>query len=136
MRPSADAALNRVNGAGPLGVALAALGLGLHQLTGDSRWAAASIAVGAVLVGIAFELGRDIKSLLLGEGAYPGELAALRAVFSSHDDVVDLVDMLTMRLARRCGRSPSTLLRRPPGPGSWARPASTDECFEPCNRAW
>jgi hypothetical protein len=66
-----------------------------------------------VLVGIAFELGRDIKSLLLGEGAYPGELAALRAVFSSHDDVVDVVDLLTMRLARRCGRSPSTCCAAP-----------------------
>jgi divalent metal cation (Fe/Co/Zn/Cd) transporter len=56
-------------------VALAALGLGLHQLTGDPRCdAAASIAVGAVLVGIAFELGRDSKSLLLGEGAYPEEV--------------------------------------------------------------
>jgi cation diffusion facilitator family transporter len=87
------------DGAGLLGVALAAVGLGLHQLTGDPRWdAAASIAVGAVLVGIAFEIGRDSKSLLLGEGAYPAEVAALRAVFASHEDVVDLVDMLTMRL--------------------------------------
>jgi cation diffusion facilitator family transporter len=87
------------DGAGLRGVALAAAGLGLHQLTGDPRWdAGASIAVGVVLVGIAFEVGRDSKSLLLGEGADLDELAALRAVFGSHGDAVDLVDLLTMRL--------------------------------------
>ena len=85
--------------AGLLGVALAAAGLGLHQLTGDPRWdAAASIAVGVVLATIAFEVGRDSKALLLGEAAHPEEVAALRAVFGSHVEVVELVDLLTMRL--------------------------------------
>jgi cation diffusion facilitator family transporter len=87
------------DGAGLLGVALAAAGLGVHQLTGDPRWdAGASIAVGVVLAAIAFELGRDSKALLLGEAADPEEDAALRAVFARHADELDLVDLLTMRL--------------------------------------
>ena len=92
------------DGAGLVGVGLAAAGLALHQVTGDPRWdAAASIAVGVLLAAIAFEVGRDSKSLLLGEGAYPDELAALRTVFASHAESVDLVDMLTMRLVGRRG---------------------------------
>jgi cation diffusion facilitator family transporter len=87
------------DGAGLLGVTLAAAGLGLHQLTGNPRWdAAASVAIGVVLATVAFEVGRDSKALLLGEAAHPEELAALRAVFGSHVKVVELVDMLTMRL--------------------------------------
>jgi divalent metal cation (Fe/Co/Zn/Cd) transporter len=95
-----------------------------------SRWdAAASMAVGSVLVGIAFELGRDSKSLLLGEGAYPEEVAALRAVFSSHDDVVDLVDMLIMRLGPRCGRSHVDPAAPPPLAPARGSPAAYGRMF-------
>ena len=80
-----------------IGILLAAAGIGLHQLTGDHRWdAAASIAIGCLLAGVAFRLGRDNKDLLLGEAALAGEREAMRRAIRSHDDVVQVMELLTM----------------------------------------
>src|SRR3954467_9668186 len=57
-----------------IGIALAALGLGLATLTENSIYdGAASVAIGLVLAVIAFFLGRDTKALLIGEAALPEE---------------------------------------------------------------
>jgi divalent metal cation (Fe/Co/Zn/Cd) transporter len=82
-----------------LGVAIAALGLTLHRVTGNAQWdAAASIAIGVLLAVIAFEIGRDSESLLIGESADPQETAALRATFARHADELTLVDLATARI--------------------------------------
>jgi cation diffusion facilitator family transporter len=82
-----------------IGIALAALGLGLSALTENSVYdGAASVAIGLVLAVIAFFLGRDTKALLIGEAALPEEREVLTRVFEDHEDVDELIEMLTMAL--------------------------------------
>jgi cation diffusion facilitator family transporter len=82
-----------------IGIALAALGLGLATVTENSVFdGAASVAIGLVLAVVAFFLGRDTKALLIGEAALPEEREALTRVFESHEDVDELIELLTMAL--------------------------------------
>lgn len=83
--------------AGLTGVAIAAVGVGLHQITGDGRWdAVASVAIGLLLAYVAYALARDTKALLLGEAAHPDEVAQLRGVLDVHPEIVSVVALLTM----------------------------------------
>lgn len=53
-----------------VGLILAALGVGLGQLTGSPVWdGAASIAIGLLLVAVAIKLGMDSRELLIGRSA-------------------------------------------------------------------
>ncbi len=80
-----------------VGVLIAAVGVGLHQLTGDHRWDAfASIAIGCILAYVAYRLGRDNKDLLLGEAALPEERDAIRQAILEHEEVVEVFETLTM----------------------------------------
>jgi cation diffusion facilitator family transporter len=82
-----------------IGVVIAAVGIGLHQATGNRAFdAAASILIGLLLVAVAIALGRDTKGLLLGEAARPEEREALREVLDRHDEVDHVLDLLTMAL--------------------------------------
>jgi cation diffusion facilitator family transporter len=79
------------------GVLVAALGVGLHQVTGDVAWdAAAAIVVGAILVYVAYLLGRNYKDLLIGAGARPEEVRRLREALVSHPGVDEVLDLRTM----------------------------------------
>jgi cation diffusion facilitator family transporter len=82
-----------------IGLTLAALGVGLHQLTGSSVWdGAASLAIGALLVVAAFLLARTCEGLLIGQQA---ELPLVRAVsgwLERQPEVTDVVDVLTMMI--------------------------------------
>ena len=80
-----------------LGVIVAAVGIGLHQLTGSIAWdAAAAIAVGCMLVYVAVTLGRNFKALLIGIGARPEDRERLREVLRTHDEIDDVLDLRTM----------------------------------------
>jgi len=82
-----------------IGIALAALGLGLSALTDSSVYdGAASIAIGLVLAVVAFFLGRDTKNLLIGSSALPEERETLTRVFEEHEDVDELIELLTMAI--------------------------------------
>ena len=82
-----------------VGLALAALGIGLRQLTGSGVYdGAASIAIGVLLVIVAFRLGMDNKELLIGRAADKRDLAAIREVIETSDGVDDLLELLTMHL--------------------------------------
>jgi cation diffusion facilitator family transporter len=82
-----------------VGLALAALGIGLRQLTGSSVYdGAASIAIGILLVIVAFRLGRDNRDLLIGRAADKRDLDAIREVITTSDGVGDLLELLTMHL--------------------------------------
>jgi cation diffusion facilitator family transporter len=87
------------DGAGLLGVMIAATGLGMHELTGSSHWdAGASIAIGVLLAAVAIEIGRDSQSLLIGESGHPEEVAALRAVLDQHAGEIEVVGLETVRI--------------------------------------
>jgi cation diffusion facilitator family transporter len=87
------------------GVVLALVGVGLHNLTGDRVWeGAASIAIGVLLVWVAYTLGRDTKHLLIGEAARPEQRALLREVILRHPEVEVVLELLTMYIG------PTTML--------------------------
>jgi cation diffusion facilitator family transporter len=82
-----------------IGLALAAAGVSLHELTGSATYdGAASIAIGVLLVGASFALAQTCKSLLVGQQADPSMLQAIEASLESQAEVADVVDLLTMRL--------------------------------------
>jgi cation diffusion facilitator family transporter len=82
-----------------VGLALAALGLVLRQVTGSPVWdGGASIAIGVLLIVIAVRLGMDSKEFLIGRAAGSKELAAIREEIENTADVDRLLDLLTMYL--------------------------------------
>jgi divalent metal cation (Fe/Co/Zn/Cd) transporter len=79
---------------------LAMAALGLASVTGDSRWdAMGSLLVGVVLVGVALFLGREIKGLLVGEGADPGIAAVVREVAAAQPLFGRVLHLLTFQQA-------------------------------------
>lgn len=69
------------NGAAMAGIVVAAVGLGLSQLTGDPRYdGIASVVIGVILAVVAIFLAREAKGLLIGEAADPELVAGLRAI--------------------------------------------------------
>ena len=85
-----------------VGVVIAAIGVGLHQVTGNSAWdAAAAIAVGVMLVYVAFVLGRNFKELLVGAGAQPEDVDRIREIVESDPCVDELLDLRTMYVGPR-----------------------------------
>jgi cation diffusion facilitator family transporter len=85
--------------AATLGVVIAALGVGLTQLTGSERYdASASAIIGLLLCAIATILAMESKNLLIGESASPATLAAIRRTVEADADVVGLRNLLTMHL--------------------------------------
>ena len=79
------------------GVIVAAVGVGLHQLTGSAMWdGAASLAIGAVLVVAAVLLAQACKALLVGRQADPRLVRSIETVLEQQDEVDDVVDLLTM----------------------------------------
>jgi cation diffusion facilitator family transporter len=79
------------------GVVVAALGVGLHQVTGNVAWdAAAALVVGAILVYVAYLLGSNYKALLIGAGARPEEVRRLRQALATHPGVDEVLDLRTM----------------------------------------
>ncbi len=81
------------------GLALAAAGLALRQVTGSPVWdGGASIAIGCLLVAVAFKLGLDSRDYLIGRAAAPDELAVIRDEIENAQGVDALVRLRTMHL--------------------------------------
>jgi cation diffusion facilitator family transporter len=79
------------------GLIIAALGVGLHQLTGNSVYdGAASLAIGLVLIGAAFALAQTCKGLLVGKQADLRLVVAISGWLERQPEIVDVVDVLTM----------------------------------------
>ena len=82
-----------------IGLILAALGVGLGQLTGSPVWdGAASIDIGALLVALAIKLGMDSKELLIGRAASPELERLIREEITSRPGVAALLDLRTMHM--------------------------------------
>jgi cation diffusion facilitator family transporter len=85
-----------------IGILVAAVGIGLEQLTGNSAWdAAAALTVGALLVYVAFTLGHNFRDLLIGAGARPDDLRSICDVLESHPGVDEVLDVRTMYVGPR-----------------------------------
>jgi cation diffusion facilitator family transporter len=102
LRQSTDPTVRTVlfeDSAAVAGVVLALIGVGLHNLTGERFWEGlASIAIGLLLVVVAYVLGRFSKGLLIGESARPEQRELLREVIEAHPEVEDVLELLTMHL--------------------------------------
>jgi divalent metal cation (Fe/Co/Zn/Cd) transporter len=82
-----------------VGLILAALGVGLRQLTGSPVWdGGASIAIGVLLVVVAIKLGMDSKDLLIGRAASPEMEQLIREEIESRPGVDELLELLTMHI--------------------------------------
>ena len=82
-----------------IGLGLAALGLGVSEVTGSERWdGMASLGIGGVLAFAAFLLGVQSRSLLLGQAANPETREAIRGVVRGFPEVTGIVRILTMQL--------------------------------------
>ena len=84
-----------------VGLLIAALGVGLHQATGHHQWdSLASIAIGLLLTVVAFLLGKENRSLIVGEAADPRLVRAVERLLASYDGVTSVDEVLTMVTGR------------------------------------
>lgn len=84
-----------------VGLLLAALGVGLHQATGHHEWdSVASISIGLLLTVVAFFLGKENRSLIVGEAADPRLQRSIDELLSSYDGVTSVDEVLTMVTGR------------------------------------
>ena len=82
-----------------IGLALAAGGLLLQQITGNPVWdGSASIAIGVLLIVVAFRLGMDSRALLIGRSADPRVLEVIREEIENTPGVDGLLGLQTMHV--------------------------------------
>ncbi len=87
------------------GLFLALIGVLLGHFTHEPRWdAAGSIAIGVLLIIVAFILGVEMKALLMGETASKEDRLALSKALRQHPQISEVVYMHTEHLG------PETLL--------------------------
>ncbi|MGV4890009.1 cation diffusion facilitator family transporter [Streptomyces viridosporus] len=96
-----DPALRTVvaeDGTAVVGVTLAIMGMGLHMATGQVVWeAAASLAIGALLVYVAYRLGREARDQLIGEAADPEASGRIRALLRAQPEIDSVEALFTMK---------------------------------------
>ncbi|MFF3333950.1 cation diffusion facilitator family transporter [Streptomyces sp. NPDC002888] len=96
-----DPALRTVvaeDGTAVLGVSLALVGMALHMVTGQVVWeASASLAIGALLVYVAYRLGRDARDQLIGEAADPEASSRIRALLEAQPEIDSVEALFTMK---------------------------------------
>ncbi|MGH8965896.1 MAG: cation diffusion facilitator family transporter, partial [Actinomycetes bacterium] len=80
-----------------IGLALAAAGLTLREITGSDFWdGLASVLIGVLLVVLAFGIGRESMGLLIGRAADPAEQRQIRAEITGAPGVSGVDELLTM----------------------------------------
>ena len=81
------------------GLVFALLGVGLTIITGNPLFdALGTLFIGALLILVAIILGIETKSLLIGEGASPENVATIRDAINAHPTVESLIHMKTLYL--------------------------------------
>jgi cation diffusion facilitator family transporter len=82
-----------------IGLVLAAGGLLLDELLDSQRYdAIASLAIGLLLIWVAYILGAQNRALLVGQAADPELVEALRAEIQGVDGIRGVLQVMTMRL--------------------------------------
>nr|WP_241842591.1 cation diffusion facilitator family transporter [Streptomyces sp. TSRI0107] len=96
-----DPALRTVvaeDGTAVLGVTLAIAGMALHMATGQVVWeASASLAIGALLVYVAYRLGRDARDQLIGEAADAEASGRIRSLLRAQPEIDSVEALFTMK---------------------------------------
>ena len=88
------------NGAAMAGIIVAAIGLGISQLTHDPRYdGAASVVIGVILGITALVLAYESKALLIGEAADPELVSGLRMLVEKRKGVTGVGEVLTVHSA-------------------------------------
>jgi len=86
------------NSAAVLGLILALIAVVIAAQTNDGRWdAIGSLAIGAVLIGVAVFLAREVKSLLIGETADPALLVITDELVKDDPDIDQVIRVLTVQ---------------------------------------
>jgi cation diffusion facilitator family transporter len=102
IRESPDLSVKTVfweDGAAIAGLIIAAVGLGLSEITGSELWdGGASVFIGFVLAGAALILGLNARNLLLGAAAHSETRQAIRNTVMAFPEVTALPRLLTMQL--------------------------------------
>ncbi|MEU1030741.1 cation diffusion facilitator family transporter [Streptomyces mirabilis] len=97
-----DPALRTVvaeDGTAVIGVMFAITGMVLHMVTGQVVWeACASLAIGALLVCVAYWLGRDAREQLIGRAADEQASRRIRALLEAQPEIDSVEALLTMQL--------------------------------------
>jgi cation diffusion facilitator family transporter len=82
-----------------IGIVIAAAGVTLDALTGAGQWdGVASVLIGALLIVVAYALGKQSMAMLIGEAVSRDELDEIREVIAGSAGVDEVVELLTMRL--------------------------------------
>jgi cation diffusion facilitator family transporter len=82
-----------------IGVAIAAAGLTLTSITGSGLWdAAASIAIGLLLMAIGLVVNRETQSLLVGEGAATEVVEAIRDAIAGTKGIDGVRELRTIHI--------------------------------------
>ncbi|MFU8849678.1 cation diffusion facilitator family transporter [Micromonospora sp. SL1-18] len=82
-----------------VGLVFALFGVGMTLATGNGKWdALGSAMIGVLLVVIAIVLAVETKSLLVGEGAEPKDLAAIEQAVTAGPEVERIIHMKTLYL--------------------------------------
>ncbi|RAY11429.1 cation transporter [Actinomadura craniellae] len=82
-----------------VGLVIAAFGLAMREVTGSSVWdGAASIAIGLLLVLVAWTLGRNSKELLIGRAVDRETRQMIHTEIGGTPGVDQVVELLTMHL--------------------------------------
>jgi cation diffusion facilitator family transporter len=82
-----------------LGLLFALLGVGLTLVTDEPVWdGVGTLAIGALLGTVALVLGYEMKGLLVGEGARPKVVAAIRGALVDGTTVTRVIHLKTMHL--------------------------------------
>jgi cation diffusion facilitator family transporter len=82
-----------------IGIVVAALGIGIQAITGTEFWdPAASVAIGLLLILVAFWMARDARYMLVGAAARPDERLALERALIEFPEVQEVRELLTLTL--------------------------------------
>lgn len=81
-----------------LGLAIAFAAVLASWLTGNRMWdALGSIAVGVLLMVVAFFIAREVKAMIVGESADPELHDAISDFLDSHHEVESVINLITMQ---------------------------------------
>lgn len=83
-----------------IGLTIAFFGVGLTVLTGNGLFdGIATVVIGVLLIVVAFVVGIEVKSLLVGEGASDEDVAKIEAALVDSKDVGRVIHMKTLYLS-------------------------------------